>query len=69
VKNIVSILVIMLFLQPQISNSVVWLNFFLHQETIASELCVERKTQENTCRGSYQFAEQRVETPWLESGA
>ena len=68
-KRIFGILVLLLFLQPQISNSLVWLNFLAHQEAIATELCIEREIEENTCQGNCQLAKQLVELPQSESNS
>lgn len=40
---------------PAVSNIVIFINFKIHQEYIAKNLCVEKEIENNTCMGCCQL--------------
>jgi hypothetical protein len=51
VKKFTHITLLLLFLQPQISNSVVWLNYIFQQDYITKTFCVNTDKPELMCNG------------------
>ena len=58
-----------LFLLPQVSNTVVWLNYELNKESITQEFCVNKDKPELKCNGKCHLAEQLEESKPVESDA
>lgn len=52
----------LLFLIPQMSNTVVWFQFKANQQYIVTELCEQRQTQNNHCQGSCHLAKHLAKT-------
>ena len=58
VKRFIRIVVLLLFIQPQISNSVVWLNYIFQQDYITKTFCVNTDKPELNCNGKCHLTKQ-----------
>jgi len=63
----IQVFVIVLFLLPQVSNTLVWVNYELNIESITEEFCVNKEKPELKCNGKCHLAEQLEESSPVES--
>jgi len=65
VRKLFSIFIVLAILTPEITKSVVFLNFLSSKKYIAKEICVQRKIKNNCCKGSCHLSKElkKVETP------
>ncbi len=61
------IAVLLLFLQPQVSNSVVWLLYEFNKDYITQELCENKDKPKLKCEGKCHLAKQLTEVSPTES--
>ena len=57
----VNISVLLLFVLPQISNTILWTNYELNKAAITEEFCVNKEKPELKCNGQCHLAEQLSE--------
>jgi hypothetical protein len=57
-KLIYSILISFLLLVPSVSNVFIYLNFKVHQEEIAKNLCIQKEMKQNKCNGHCYLSKQ-----------
>jgi hypothetical protein len=50
-KSIIGLLFVLLVISPYVIKSIVLIDFYVHQEEIKSQLCVERFVEESCCQG------------------
>ncbi len=50
-KILYSIVISTLLLIPSLGNVIIYLNFKVHQEEIAKNLCIQREMKDNKCNG------------------
>ena len=55
-------IVLLLFLVPQVSNTVLWINYEINKEAITEAYCVNKAKPELKCEGQCHLAEQLTET-------
>ncbi len=60
--KLINTLVLILFLIPQVSNTILWVNYELNKQAITEEFCVNIEKPELKCEGQCHLAEQLSET-------
>ena len=56
--KLINSIVLVLFLVPQFSNTVLWVNYELNKKAITEQFCVNKKKPELKCNGKCHLAEQ-----------
>jgi len=65
--RVLKIAVLLLFLQPQISNTVVWMLYELDKEYITEQFCVNKDKPALKCNGKCHLATQLTNTDPVQS--
>ncbi len=63
----INISILVLFVLPQISNSIVWANYEINKKAITEEFCVNKEKPELNCEGQCHLADQLTEPVSQES--
>lgn len=56
--KLINTIVLVLFLLPQFSNTILWVNYELNKKAITEEFCVNKEKPELKCNGKCHLAEQ-----------